>query len=152
MNEKDMIFKYFSIFNEIEEDNTQNFTAEEKTILEIAKCYPKAFKNSDPKLIDEFFSPKVIKMGFFYDYEKEKWMDNTSSDFEEIKKWATEYNTKNIMPESAFKATLLDFKDKIAVVKIELEWAPEKWGCDYVFLIKENNKWKIIKILWQSIV
>jgi hypothetical protein len=152
MNEKNMIFEYFSIFNEIKESNTQNLATEEKIILETAKNYPRAFKNSDPKLIDECFSPQAIKMGYFYDYEKDEWMDNAISDFEEIKKWASEYNTNNIMPKSNIKATLLDFKDKIAVVKIELEWAPEKWGCDYVFLIKENNKWSIIKILWQSIV
>ena len=56
------------------------------------------------------------------------------------------------MPESEIEVKILDVQDKIAVVKIDLYWTENRKGCDYLFLVKENDSWLIDKTLWQSLL
>jgi hypothetical protein len=43
------------------------------------------------------------------------------------------------------KIVVLDVLDKIASAKVEAQW-----GIDYFHLSKENGKWMIVNVLWQS--
>jgi len=56
------------------------------------------------------------------------------------------------MPDTEANIEVLDAQDRIAVVKIDMFWAEGKKGCDYLYLVKENNTWVIDKILYQSII
>lgn len=123
-----------------------------ENVIEIAKQYVKAFKEVKPELVEKHFLPNATKTGYFYDYEKSEWTDISTHSFGQISEWTKSYNTNGIMPDSGIQATLLDIQDKIAVVKIVAEWVADKWGCDYVFLVKENEEWRISSILWQSVV
>ncbi len=124
---------------------------EHNQVIEASKQYPLAFKNLAPSLIDKFFTKNASKTGFMYDYESDKWMDISTVEIPEIKDWVKTYNANNIMPDSEPKIQVLDIQDKIAVVKVELDWALNRKGCDYIFLVKEKT-WLIDKILWQSIL
>ncbi|GAA3582194.1 nuclear transport factor 2 family protein [Snuella lapsa] len=121
-------------------------------IISAAKMYPKAFKELNIELIDKYFTINATKTGFMYDYDSNKWLDISTVEINEIKQWATTYNKNNIMPENEINVKILDTKDKIAVVRIDMYWAENKKGCDYLFLVKENNSWIIDKILYQSIL
>ncbi|MDO5980316.1 nuclear transport factor 2 family protein [Flavivirga spongiicola] len=122
---------------------------EQSDIIQISKKYPQAFKSMDPNLIDRFFTKNVTKTGFLYDYESSNWTDMTTVGVLDLKNWVTDYNKHDIIPDSEIKIQILDLQEKIAVVKLEMDWAPNKKGCDYLFLIKEDT-WLIDKILWQS--
>ncbi len=124
---------------------------EHNQVIEASKQYPLAFKNCALSLIDKFFTKNASKTGFMYNYESDKWMDISTVEIPEIKDWVKTYNANNIMPDSEPKIQVLDIQDKIAVVKVELDWALNRKGCDYIFLVKEKT-WLIDKILWQSIL
>jgi|GEM_PF-1900872 len=120
-------------------------------VLSVAEQYPKAFRTMDAELARGAFLPTASKLGFFYDYDSEAWMPSVSTEYSEIEAWVLEHNKDGVMPDTPPKATLLDRQDKIAVVKLELEWTPGKWGCDYVLLVKESGRWRISHSLWQSV-
>ncbi|WP_298425518.1 nuclear transport factor 2 family protein [uncultured Kordia sp.] len=121
-------------------------------ITKVSKMYPKAFKELDTSLIDKYFTKGATKTGFMYDYESQKWLDLSTVGIDEIKQWVLTYNKEKIMPESEIELKILDIQDKIAVVKIDLYWAENRKGCDYLFLVKENDSWLIDKTLWQSVL
>ncbi|GAA3605955.1 nuclear transport factor 2 family protein [Flavivirga amylovorans] len=124
---------------------------EKNEIIQISKKHPQAFKNMDLDLVDQFFTKNATKTGFMYDYESSKWTDVTTVGLSDFKNWVADYNKNDIMPNSEIKVQVLDLQEKIAIVKLEMDWAPNKKGCDYLFLIKED-RWLIDKILWQSIL
>lgn len=121
-------------------------------IISVAKMYPKAFKERDANLIDKFFTKNATKTGFIYDYDSNKWLDISTVEINEIKQWVSSYNKNNIMPETEIDIEILDARDRIAVARIDMYWAENKKGCDYIFLVNENNSWFIDKILYQSIL
>ncbi len=127
-------------------------STEEKTVIAVAKNYVKAFKEVDTELVDTYFSPQCTKLGYFYDFEEDKWMDKAMHNFKEIKDWCAIFNVKKQMPDTDIQIELLDLQDKIAIVKVEAEWVSNKWGCDYVLLTKDTDKWLIESIIWQSVV
>ena len=121
-------------------------------ITEVSKMYPRAFKELNTNLIDKHFAKNATKTGFIYDYESDTWLDISTIGIDEIKQWASSYNKDRIMPESDTNIEVLDIQEKIAVVKIDMYWAENKKGCDYLFLVKENSSWVIDKILYQSVL
>jgi hypothetical protein len=121
-------------------------------ITKVSRMYPKAFKELNIDLIDKYFTKNTTKTGFMYDYESKKWSDLSTVENDEIKQWALSYNKEKIMPESEIDIVVLDIQDRIAVVKIEMFWAENRKGCDYLFLVKEDDYWYIDKILWQSVL
>ncbi len=121
-------------------------------IIKVSKMYPKAFKELDISLIDNYFSKSATKTGFIYDYDSNKWLDISTVGVDEIKQWVLSYNKDKIMPDSKINIEILGIQDKIAVVQIDMFWAENRKGCDYLFLVKENNSWVIDKILYQSIL
>lgn len=121
-------------------------------VIEVAKQYVNAFKEVNPGLVRKYFSPKATKTGCFYDFEKNEWGDILSHSYQEIIEWTRSYNSSGVMPDTEIQATLLDMQDKIAVVKIIAQWAPDVWGYDYITLVKEKQGWIISAILWQSMI
>ncbi|TGV04069.1 nuclear transport factor 2 family protein [Flavivirga rizhaonensis] len=124
---------------------------EQNEVIQISKKYPLAFKSMNSSLVDQFFTKNATKTGFMYDYELSKWGDINTVGVSDLKNWVVDYNKNDVMPDSEIKVDILDLQEKIAIVKLEMDWAPNKKGCDYLFLIKENS-WLIDKILWQSIL
>ncbi|TPN81675.1 nuclear transport factor 2 family protein [Aquimarina algicola] len=124
---------------------------QESLVIETARKYPMAFKQMDTKLIDIFFSKKISKIGYEYDYIKKSWMGMTNMNCDDLKTSVASYNQNNIMPDTEPDITILDLQDKIAIVKVEIEWAPKIFRFDYLLLTKEDKNWCIEKILWQSI-
>lgn len=123
-----------------------------ENVIEVAKQYVKAFKEANPAIVEKYFLPQASKTGYFYDFENKKWNRRLTHSFQEISEWTQSYNQNDIMPNSEISATLLDMQDKIAVVKIVAEWAPNVWGYDYITLVKDGEEWRILAILWQSII
>ncbi|WP_298486767.1 nuclear transport factor 2 family protein [uncultured Maribacter sp.] len=125
---------------------------EQNKIMTVVKSYPEAFKLMDTSLIDKNFTKNASKTGVLYDYETKKWGELTNANIEEIKKWVTVHNKENSMPDIHIKSQIIDIQDKIALVKIELEWIKNIKGSDYILLVKKGNEWLIDKIYYQSII
>ena len=87
-----------------------------------------------------------------YDYEREAYSPLSCNTLPEISAWATNYNTSDLMPDINIQMELLDQQDTIAVVKLVAAWAEERWGVDYVLLVKNDNQWIIADIVWQSLI
>lgn len=120
--------------------------------IEVAKQYVMAFKKVNPELISQHFLPTAFKTGYFYDFENKDWTELNHHSFDQMREWTKTYNLENIMPDSEISATLLDKQDKMAMVKINAEWAPNVWGCDYVALLWEKQQWLIAAVYWQSLI
>ena len=125
---------------------------EQNRVIHVVKSYPKAFKFMDATLIDENFTKNASKTGALYDYETQEWGEVTTANIEEIKNWVASHNKGNIMPDMDIDIQIIDIQDKIALVKIELEWVKNIKGSDYILLVKKGNAWLIDKIYYQSIV
>ena len=127
-----------------------NLTSEESEIIFVSKQYVNAFKDLNPDLIDQFFTHDFSKVGFFFDHNKQEWLTKSLDTFDEVKKWTLGYNEENIISDKEPIVQVIDMQERIAVAKVEFEWAPNDWGYDYVLLIKEEETWKIQNIIWQT--
>ncbi len=125
---------------------------EQNKIMNVVKSYPEAFKFMDTTLIDKNFTKNASKTGALYNYETQEWGEVTTTNIEEIKKWVAVHNKENVMPDIHLEFQMIDIQDKIAFVKIELEWVKNIKGSDYILLVKKGNEWLIDKIYYQSIV
>jgi hypothetical protein len=125
---------------------------ETQQIIDTAKNYVLAFKNTAPSLVSKHFTKDFIKTGFFFLHEQNKWDEIRTHGFDEVKKWTSTYNKDQVMPDTEINVSLLEISDKLAVVKIIAEWAPGVKGLDFVILVKQENDWKIRSVSWQTII
>ena len=124
---------------------------EQEAILKTATNYFRAFKDVKPELLKQHFLPEFRKTGFFFDYEKNQWMNLDARDLAEVQAWASRYNLENTIPQSDPRVTVLSALEKIAVARLDAEWAPGRWGVDFITLVKPADEWFVIGIFWQSI-
>jgi hypothetical protein len=130
----------------------QSIASEEQKVINTARNYVLAFKNTDPSLVEKHFCPDFFKTGFFFLYDQNKWDEIRTHGFEEVKAWTTDYNKEQVMPDSDITASVLEISDKMAVAKIIAEWAPGVKGLDYVILVKITDHWMIRSVTWQTII
>lgn len=122
-------------------------------ILKVASSYYLAFLHADSNQIVENFLPTASKLGAMYDYEKNNFMTQLlHHDLEATIEFAKTYNSTKHMPLSQPKLEILDEQDQTAIIKLTAEWATNRWGTDYVSLVKKENRWWIAGIVWQSIL
>jgi hypothetical protein len=118
-----------------------------------ARGYFDAFLLASPDLVRKHFLPDATKTGAMYDYDKRQFMDALMHHtYSQIVEFATQYNVGKHMPNSEPQFVVLDIQDKTAVVKVTAEWATNRWGTDYVLLVKSGDTWMIAAIVWQSTV
>lgn len=125
---------------------------ERQLVIDIARNYVLAFKNTDPSLVEQHFHPDFHKTGFFFLYDQNKWDQLLTHGYDEVKAWTSSYNKEGIMPDTEPIVSILDINHKIAVVKIIAEWAPNVKGLDYVVLVKQDNEWIIRSVSWQTML
>lgn len=130
----------------------QSISSDAQHVIDTARNYVLAFKNTDPSIVEKYFTPNFFKTGFFFLYEQNNWDEIRTHGFEEVKEWTKNYNKDQVMPDSIIEVSILEMSTKIAVVKIVAEWAPGVRGLDYVILVKLNTEWMIRSVTWQTII
>ena len=114
-------------------------------IKRAALAYIEAQHNPNPKLMESALHPRMVKRSVFRNKAGQK--DYISEFFaENMVILAETYNVKgDKFPKNPRKEVkLLDVSAKTASVKL----LADAW-IDYMHIVKTNDEWKIINVLWQ---
>ena len=110
--------------------------------------YVDGIYNVQPDRIDKSVDKNLRKIGYWYDKKKSEWHDDLGMTYEQLYKLAGNWNkdNKSTNPKTAIrKIEILDLLDRTASAKLTAHW-----GIDYFHLVKKNDKWVIMNVLWQS--
>ena len=118
---------------------------EDREAVEMAALdYVDGFYLSQPERIERSVSRNLSKTGFVATENGYREVPRT---YDRLYRESGRYNADgHIDPETApRKIEILDILDQIAVVKLSAEW-----GIDYLNLAREDGRWKVIKVVWQT--
>lgn len=140
-----LIVFLFVFFTIIQNSFAQNNAGIERAALD----YIEGFYEGDTTKIKRSIHPDLSKFGYGRDKKTKKYKKGNSMSYDRAIDFAREVanNPKWAAPKDAVKKIeILDVQDKIACVKLTLYW-----GIDYLLMAKNDNKWMITKVLWQSV-
>ena len=97
-----------------------------------------------PERIERSVSKKLAKVGYVKSAAGYREVPLT---YEQLHRISGRYNINGQLdPETApKKIEILDVLDQISVVKLSADW-----GIDYLNLAKQEGRWKVINVLWQT--
>lgn len=131
---------------------TIQFSAQEKEqaikdVTQAAYNYIDAFYKADTTLAYKSVHKEVRKVGWWYNDKKKAFTDNLEMPFDKLVALAKKWNAtgKRANEKSVRVVEILEVSDKIAVAKVTAVW-----GIDYLNMVKTNDGWKSINIIWQS--
>ncbi len=110
--------------------------------------YVEGFYEGDTMKIIRSIHPELYKKGYGIDRKTKAYKNHTMS-YDRAIGYARDVinNPKYAAPKDAVrKIEILDAQDKIANVKLTAYW-----GIDYLFLVREGDKWMITQVLWQAL-
>jgi hypothetical protein len=107
--------------------------------------YVRSIYDMKPELLDVSVSPKVQKVGYMPAEDGSGWNESWMT-FQELKDLAGTLNKDKMFdPETApLEVEILDHTDMIANVKLTAAW-----GIDYIHLVKTDDGWMIMNVVWQ---
>lgn len=109
--------------------------------------YIDAFYKADTTLAYQSVHPTLQKRGFSFDQKTRSYSKQMEMPFPALIRLAKVWNKegKRASADSPRKVDVFDIADKTATAKVTAVW-----GIDYLHLIKENDRWMIVNVLWQS--
>ncbi len=121
-------------------------TAEDEAgVREAVLDYVEGVYEVDPSRIERSVHPDLAKHGF-YRPEPGAPYKKVPMSFDQLVNLAANYNKDGRVPKDAPKEVILfEVLDKTASIKLIASW-----GIDYMHLVKEEGKWKIVYVLWQG--
>jgi len=123
-------------------------TADEIGIRNACLDYIDAFYKADTTLAYRSVHPLLQKRGFAYSAKNQKYSDQLEMPFPTLISLAKTWNSKGDRANvnSIRSVKILDIEDKTASAKVNAVW-----GIDYVHLVKSENKWWVMNVLWQTL-
>lgn len=114
-------------------------------IKERALGYLVALQELKPDLMKEVFHKDLAKRTMGFDREKQKEVIRETS-YEQMVEFAKSWNKSGTRfpPKPSNKIKILDIYNRIATVKL----ISDNW-VEYLHLVKTNDQWQIINLLWQ---
>ncbi|MBD2705225.1 nuclear transport factor 2 family protein [Spirosoma sp. BT702] len=109
--------------------------------------YIDTFYKVDTTLAYQNIHPTLQKRGFYFDEKTTAYSKQLEMPFPALIRVAKNWNKdgKHAGPQSPREVSVFEVADKTASAKVTAEW-----GIDYIHLIKENGRWMIVNVLWQS--
>lgn len=109
--------------------------------------YIDAFYKVDTSLAYRSVHPSLQKRGFYYKAKDQSYSQQLEMPFAALIKLAKNWNKngKEATEKSVREVVIFEVSDKTASAKVTAVW-----GIDYIHLTKENGKWYIVNVLWQS--
>lgn len=127
--------------------SAQNKDAAVKEVTQAAYNYINTFYKADTTLAYKSVHKDLRKVGWWFDEKKGAYSDNSEMSFDKLINLAKRWNAKGdrANSESIKDVVVLEVSDKIAVAKVTAVW-----GIDYLNMVKTDEGWKSINIVWQS--
>lgn len=109
--------------------------------------YINTFYNADTTLAYQSVHKSLRKTGFYFDDEKTKYSEQLEMPFEQLISLAKRWNAKGDRADASSPKSveIFEVSDKTAVAKVSAVW-----GIDYISLMKIEDRWMIVNVLWQS--
>ena len=97
-----------------------------------------------PERIERSVSKNLSKVGYV---KSESGYREVPRSYEQLYRNSSRYNAGGqVDPKTApKKIEILDLLDQIAVVKLSAAW-----GIDYLNLARQDGRWKVVNVLWQT--
>ncbi|HEY1007796.1 MAG TPA: nuclear transport factor 2 family protein [Sphingobacteriaceae bacterium] len=110
--------------------------------------YIDAFYRADTTLAYRSVHPKLQKRGFAYSEQNKAWSRQLEMPFPALVNLAKKWNAtgQSANANSVREVKILDIEDKTAAAKVTAVW-----GIDYIHLVKEDGRWWVMNVLWQSL-
>ena len=123
-------------------------SSEEMTAVRQA-CYDyiDAFYRADTTLAFRSIHPSLQKRGFSYSTKDNNYSNQLEMPFPALVSLAKVWNKdgKRTNEQSPREVEVFEVSDKTASARVKAVW-----GIDYIHLMKENDRWYIVNVLWQS--
>lgn len=118
-----------------------------KDVTQAAYDYIDTFYKVDTTLAYKSVHKDLRKVGWWFDEKKKAYSENSEMSFSSLVNLAKRWNAKGdrVSADSPRDVIVLEVSDKIAVVKVTAVW-----GIDYLNMVKTDDGWKSINIVWQS--
>lgn len=109
--------------------------------------YIDTFYQADTTLAYRSIHPSLQKRGFSYSPKAESYSRQLEMPFPALISLAKTWNRegKRANAQSPREVEVFEVSDQTASAKVKAVW-----GIDYLHLMKENNTWYIVNVLWQS--
>ncbi len=124
--------------------NSENDLADVK-----AACldYINTFYKADTTLAYRSVHKSVRKTGFYFKDDDKAYSQQLEMAFDKLVGLAKRWNVDGSKTDenSPKEVVIFEVSDKTASAKVTAVW-----GIDYLSLMKENGKWMIVNVLWQS--
>ncbi len=115
---------------------------DEAAVRQVAMNYLLGFYYGKTELLEQALSPELKKLG----WGTRRRDGNRSGPYHMSRERALQYEHGEELSESAHrKVIVFEVLDKVASVKVEAVW-----GIDYMHLAKNDGKWQIYNVIWQS--
>jgi hypothetical protein len=106
--------------------------------------YVEALYDVAPDRVRRSVSPSMAKYGYFADSAGA--YRGMAMSYDQLVALAARYNVNGQVPKGAPKrVTVYDVQDQTASAKLVAHW-----GTDYLLLAKQDGRWVITHVLWQS--
>ena len=127
--------------------SAQDQQQEMKKVTQAAYDYIDTFYKADTSLAYKSVHKNLRKVGWWFDKKKDAYSDNSEMTFDSLIGLANRWNAKGdrANSESIREVKVLEVSDKIAVAKVTAVWS-----IDYLNMVKTDEGWKSINIVWQS--
>jgi len=121
-------------------------SAEQVAVEGAVKDYVEAFYKAAPDRLARSVSADLKKMGYWRQNAESAYKGPLHMTFDEATALAGEWNVEGRQGEDLrYEIDVFEVLDKIANAKVTA-----KWGVDYFQLVKEEDRWVIHHVLWQS--
>jgi hypothetical protein len=127
--------------------SAQNSEGEIAAVKAACLDYINTFYNADTTLAYRSVHKSVRKTGFYFKDDDKVYSEQLEMPFDKLVNLAKRWNASgNQTDENSPKEVIIfEVSDKTASAKVTAVW-----GIDYLSLMKENGKWMIVNVLWQS--
>jgi hypothetical protein len=123
----------------------QKDDADRAAITRAVLDYVESIYEVKPELIDRSVHPDLVKFGYWTDAATGETTPMPMT-FDQLRNLAATYNADGHIPDDAPKRIVIhDVWDRTAAVSLF-----GIWGLDHIHLVKEDGKWMILHVLWQS--
>jgi hypothetical protein len=108
--------------------------------------YVEAIELAKPELIERSVHPDLNKFGFSKSRDSGEYR-RIPMTYDRLVEISEEFLEKGYVPANpAHSVEVFEVLDKTASAKLTAFW-----GVDYMHLVKNDGKWKIVQVLWQTV-
>lgn len=127
--------------------SAQDINSEVDAVRDACMDYINAFYKADTTLAHRSVHPSLRKTGFYWKKDDAEYSKQLEMPFRDLIGLAARWNADGSRAdeETPKSVEVFEVSDKTAVAKVSAVW-----GIDYMSLMKVDDKWMIVNVLWQS--